>query len=628
MLAANKQDDDVSNIHRRWSFTRITPGSLRSSYLMMLACASVVIIVSDVSHLRAGSSAIAVHLPLGLAVLVGLTYVDFVMLRGTPVNKMSKVVHVSSFANLLWAITVIVGILASAIFAKPGTTDYIVAGMLLAAGLRIGIFVSVFGASMSRALLICMVQPLLFFFAFVPIQSYRILLEPVGFGFGALFVALAASWATIVDRAARPQIQSTFRVLQAFLSAWTENKPGGLEEYFESRAHRESVSTKIIRFLPVKATTHAGSRNVKDGSNNNNNSSSIRPSSSAIILPDVHPGPFGTVGGSNLPYVLYEKFGKSALVMHSVSDHSLNIPSRQEVDRYIESLSKAIKESSGDTCSLPVQHRQGNATATAVAFGKSALVMLSLAPKGMEDVPQAIRRELESYASSLGMDLLVVDCHNAMGSQLGEQDTLDLVAAARDCLDEVAKSTQEEFSIGFANLSEIQGKEDDDEEDQEDGNNHRSLKGSHDLGQSGIAVIAILTQNTTCILGWADSNNMDNALRDKIVKTLEAKKIKMLEVCSSDTHSTSGKRTSEGYFPLGAASNQDVIADAYHKMCKIAEQRASPSTFSISSIRSEVKVMGEKQFQDYSTALDSAMNITKVFVGITVAAFIAMQILA
>ena len=590
MLAAKQ--DDVSNIHRRWSFTRMTPGTLRASYAMMLACAAVVIVVSHVFHLQTDTTTLAIHLPLGLAALFGLTYLDFAMLRGTPVNKMSKVVHVTSFANLLWAITVIVGILASALFVKPGTTDYIVAGMLLAAGLRISIFVSVFGAGMGRAIAICLVQPLIFFFAFVPAQSYNIIItEPVGLGFGALFVALAISWATLVDRAGRPEIPSTFRVLQAFLSAWTENKAGGLEEYLESRAHDESVSTKIIRFLPQGP--------------------SRQQQPSAIILPDVHPGPFGSVGGSNLPYVLYERFAKSALVMHSVSDHSLNIPSKAEVDRYIAGLSGASVVGSGKTCSLPVQHHQGNATATAIVFGKSALLMLSLAPKGMEDVPQDVRKELESYAATLGMDhLLLADCHNAMGAQLGEQDVSDLVAAGKKCLDEAGSGAQAEFSASFAGLEDVR----------------HDLQNSHDLGQSGLAAIAIVTQGRTYAIGWADSNNMDNALRDKVVARVQG--ATMLEVCSSDTHSTSGKRTTEGYFALGGSSSQDAIASAYAEICKVAQARASACAYEVSSARSEVKVMGEKQFQDYSGALDRAMNITKVFVGTTVAVFIVMQILA
>ncbi|HEY7508500.1 MAG TPA: DUF2070 family protein [Nitrososphaera sp.] len=585
MLAAKQ--DDVSNIHRRWFFARITPGSRKLSYSMLFACAAVVIAVSHVYHLQTDTATLLLHLPLGLAVLFGLIYLDFALMKDTPVNKLSKIVLVSSFSNALWLITVAVGILAGVLFAKQGQTDYIVAGMLLAAGLRVGIFTSVFGAGMGRAVAICLVQPLLLFLAFVPPASYGILAEPVGLGFGVLFVALAITWASLADRAGRPDIKSTFRLLQMFLNAWTENKPEEVEDYIESKAHDEFVTTKIIRFLPAGAGR-----------------------ASSIILPDIHPGPFGSVGGSNLPYVLYQHFGRTALVMHSVSDHSLNIPSKKEVERYVSGLAGASVHEKGATCSLPVQHRQGSATATAIAFGKTALLMLSLAPKGMEDVPQDMQKELESHAASLGMGLILADCHNAMGGHIGEQDRRDLADAALRCLDEAGKSAQSEFSIGFASLEDVE----------------HGFSGSPELGQAGLAVMAITTQGRTYAIGWADSNNMDNALRDKTVARI--KDMTVLELCSSDTHSTSGKRTSQGYFALGAASSQDDIASAYSEMCRIAQQRTAACTYEVSVAESHVKVMGEKQFQDYSGALDKSMVLTKVFVAVTVAAFLVMQVLA
>jgi predicted neutral ceramidase superfamily lipid hydrolase len=103
--------------------------------------------------------------------------------------------------------------------------------------------------------------------------------------------------------------------------------------------------------------------------------------------------------------------------------------------------------------------------------------MLSLAPKGMEDVPQDMQKELESHAASLGMDLMLVDCHNAMGGHIGEQDRRDLVEAALACLDEAGKSAQSEFSIGFASMEDVQ----------------HGFSGSPELGQAGLAVMAITT---------------------------------------------------------------------------------------------------------------------------------------
>jgi putative membrane protein len=556
---------------------------------MTLACAAVVISVSHIFHLGLGLTFLAVYLPAGLVALVGLTLLDFVMLRWTPVNKLSKVVHVSSFASLLWALTVLVGILADAVFAKQaGSADYVVAGMFLAASLRIGIFVSVFGAGVGRAVAICLVQPLAFFFAFVPPSHYAVLVEPVGVSFGTLFVALVLAWTILADRAGRPQVESTFRLLQAFLSAITENKTGAMEEYIESKAHDEPVSTTVVRFSTDNSET-------------------------ALVLPDVHPGPFGAVGGSNLPYVLFEHFSRRALVMHSVSDHSLNIPSKREVDRYIASLGGLGRTAAGSACSEPAQERQGSATATAIAFGRNALVMLSLAPKGMEDVPQSVRAELESHASALGFDLLLADCHNAMGKHITAPDSDDLVAAAKRCLDSLKDAPQHEFKVGFASLGDIP---------------HR-LAGAEELGQAGLAVMVLGVAGKSYAIGWADSNNMENSLRDRIIESVNGEgSATMLEVCSSDTHSTSGKRTKEGYYSLGSASNHDDIAGAYLEMCRKAAQGAKPTTFEVVSATTDVKVMGEGQFGDYSSALDRSMKVTKTFIAVTAASFIAMQVLA
>jgi putative membrane protein len=577
--------DDVSNIHRRWSFTTIGPSSYKVSYAIWLGCAAAVIVVSHLYHLQAGVEGLAIYLPLGFAALIGSHFLDYLALHGTPVNKLSKVAHVSAFANGLWALTVFMGIAADFVFARPPGMDYIAAGMLLAAGLRIGIFTSVFGAGTGRAIGVSFIQPVIFLFAFMPPAYYSLAASSsAGYAFGAAFVALGIIWTILADRAGRPGIKSTFGVLQAFIAAWTEHKVDKMEEFTEAKAQDDIVSTKIIRF----------------------------GDQAAIILPDVHPGPFSTVGGSNLPYVLYENFNKRALVMHSVSDHSLNIPSKREVARYVEELSKRMVIERGDTCSAPVQIKINNSTSTGITFGNTAVVMLSLSPKGMEDIPQIVRTELESFGIGLGFsDVLVVDCHNAMGDHLDDSDRNDLVASAKQCLEQLKNEPQREFKIGFASLDDV--------------SQRPELVG--ELGQAGLAVLVVNVNGQSYAVGWADSNNMKNGLRDNVVSRVNGS-VQMLELCSSDTHSTSGKRTRNGYFALGTTSSANDIAEAYIQLCAKAAERAARSTFELASAQSTIKVMGKQQFEDYSSALDRSMTVTKIFVAITVATYIAMLVLS
>jgi predicted neutral ceramidase superfamily lipid hydrolase len=43
-----------------------------------------------------------------------------------------------------------------------------------------------------------------------------------------------------------------------------------------------------------------------------------------MVLPEIHPGPYHPVGGSNIPYLIYKNLSSSAMIMHSISDHALN----------------------------------------------------------------------------------------------------------------------------------------------------------------------------------------------------------------------------------------------------------------------------------------------------------------
>jgi putative membrane protein len=588
MLAPRR--DDVSNIHRHWTVTRINPSSSRVSYTIWIACAVIIVVVSHVYNLQAGIESLVVYLPLSLVALLGSHFLDYIALRGTPVRKFSKIAHVSAFANVFWSLTILLGIAADFVFSKsPPSLDYVIAGMLLAVGFRIGLFISVFGASTARGILVSFIQPLIFFFAFMPPSSYHSIATQsyAGFAFGALLLAIVIVWTVIADRAGRPGVKSTFGLFRAFLVAWSENRVDMIEELIEARAHENVITTKVIRF------SFAGDQAV-------------------IILPEVHPGPFSMVGGSNLPFLLYERFSKRALVMHSVSDHSLNIPSKKEVEKYIKDLGQMSTTEKGDSCSAPVQVKINNSTSTGIAFGNTAMVMLSLAPTGMEDIPRSVSSELESFGAAIGFpDVLVVDCHNAMGRHLSDSDRKDLIASAKQCLDQLKKQPQKHFRVGFASLDDIDDRIDRTEE----------------LGQGGLAVLVINVDNKNYAIGWADSNNMQNTVRNYIVSKIKGDAT-MLEICSSDTHSTSGKRTRVGYFALGTTTSPDKIAAVYNQLCSKAIEMAAGSAFELACAQSAIKVMGKKQFEDYSTALDRSLNVTKIFVAITVASFIAMLALA
>jgi putative membrane protein len=581
--------DSVSNIHRRWSLTRLNPSSYRFSFLVSILSTTIIIVICHFYLLKTDWFIFLSHLLLGLTTTTGANFLDFFLLRGTPNNKITKIYHVSAFANLLWVLTILLGIASDILLSKNEiTTNYIVEGMFLAIGLRIGIFTSVFGATISKAITVSFISPQLFLFAFLPFTIYfEALTTPIALGFGSSLLLLGIIWTISADRAGRPRIESTFRVLQAFLAAWTENKAENMEKITESRAHIETVMTYILKFKTM-------------------NSNEI-----FMILPDLHPGPFHPIGGSNLPYLLYMLFSKNAMVMHSISDHSLNIPSKKEVNKYVKTLSDSRQSEVGTVCTNPIQIKIGKCTVTGIAFGHSVIVFLSMAPIGMDDVPEHIRTSLEHYSADIGFhNILIVDTHNAMGEFLNRQDSNIMVSAAKRCLNELRHARQHKFKIGFSSSAELS----------------YNIESMQDLGQSGLSSLLLLVEENAYFIGWADSNNMDNGLRDYIISRLNNNKINMLEICTSDTHSTSGKRNRQGYYTFGNISKPDQVANIYLQLSRKSIEKASPSTYELLSSRSAIKVMGKNQFKDYSIALEKSMNLTKIFLVLTLMVFVGMLI--
>ena len=590
--------DSVSNIHRRWSLTRINFSSYKISLTISIVSSLVIILVFDHFYLLVNLIQLAVFTITGISFLIFSYFLDLFLLRKTPVNKISKILHVSAFSNLLWLLILILGYITFIIFQKDlPPKEYLLEGMMLAIGLRIGIFTSVFGANLLQAIKTAIIQPIVFLFLIIPSSIFiEIFFDVVAISFGLILIGLGIGWTILADRAGRPNLQSTFALLQAFLSAWTENKVENIEKILLSKSNNELVGTDIVKFTNKHHNLY-------------------------WVLPNIHPGPFKEIGGSNLPYQIYNYFSQKAVVFHTPSDHSLNIPSKGEVLEYLKSLSNTQKTlDQGSTCSIPIQIKNKKATVTGIIFDNTPILMLSFAPYGMEDIPEEISKELETYSKNEGFKrLFIIDSHNAMGKKIGKSENEELLVAGKTCLKILKKSPQYSFKIGLSNTNEIK--------------NH--IVFGEDIGKSGLSIILIdvnknddnnSNHNNQYVIGWADSNNMESGLREYIIKFLEQKGIRMLEICSSDTHENSGFRTSEGYYPFGHITKFETIADHYYKLIELAYKKLEVYGYEVFHIVSTVKVMGTNQFQDYSNALDKAMNLTKKFLIITFGVILLMLI--
>jgi putative membrane protein len=563
-----KASDDVSNIHNRFSLTLINPSSHYFSLISSLIVAVAITVTTYLGYF--GSEDFWFRIPLVVMVLAITQLLDT---RFTKKKEYSKSLHVSLFANLLWIATLLMGLLASFVLSKETSLFFITFGMFLCASIRIGVFTTTLGVSIKKIWAICLIQPLAMFLILIPQDMWiSMLTNPMSLGYGIAFLIIASVWSLLTDKAGRPGMESTHKTIQAYLAS-QKNDFTDAEELMEKRSSKTKVSTSQIRLLSSNGNTEF-----------------------RMILPEIHPGPYHPVGGSNIPYLIYKNFNSSAMVLHSISDHSLNLPSKNEVENYLENLKNSTVKDEGLVCTEPVTVQINKARVTGLLFGKNPVLFLSLSPHGMEDIPCYMKTEIEQYAKNRDYTrTMIIDSHNAMGSEISKEDGEDMLKAAKSCLDSLITKENYPIEFGYSNSNDMD-------------------VWTEDLGMGGLGIICLKINDKKYFIGWADANNMENGVREKIVKNFAKRDYNLLEICTSDTHYAPVKaRNRNGYYQLGLITDSEKLSKWFLDIAEIAQIKTTTAKYEILENQADVKIMGQGIFEDFSKALDNSLKISKIF---------------
>lgn len=573
--------DDVSRIHGRYSLTLINPSSHYISLVASVIVVSILVLVTFFAYIE--GQYVEYRLITAIGVLLAIQLLDSKYIRR---KEYSKSLHSSLFGNLVWLSTVLVGLLVASFLQREPEIFYVTEGMFLFASFRIGIYTSVLGANLLKAWAVCFIQPLVIYLAIVPQQYWPNLWDPMSLVFGIAFLVTATAWSTLTDRAGRPRLKSSHKLIQAYLASQA-NDHHEMETLMEDRSKESNVKTTQVKLVSSDGTSEA-----------------------RLVLPDIHPGPYHPIGGSNIPYKVYQAFNANAMVMHGVSGHSLNLPSQEQVKKYLNSLNESEITTQGDKSTEPVSVQINKARVVGLSLNKNAILFLSLSPHGMEDLPSYIKSDIEEYAKNRKFEsVLIVDCHNAMGEEISKENGEDILKAAKSCLDSLITKEFFPLEFGYANSNSL--------------NIH-----GYDLGKGGIAVLCLKINGKKYFVGWADANNMENGVREKLVDSFYQNGHTLLEICTSDTHYTPVRvRNKNGYNQFGLTTNHELITNWFLKVAHKAEEGLKPGKFNILEKVSRVKVMGDTIFEDYSKTLEKSLKITKGFLLVGAFIFITSLIL-
>ncbi|PIN84154.1 hypothetical protein COV61_01000, partial [Candidatus Micrarchaeota archaeon CG11_big_fil_rev_8_21_14_0_20_47_5] len=180
-----------------------------------------------------------------------------------------------------------------------------------------------------------------------------------------------------------------------------------------------------------------------------------------FIVPYVHFGPFGNLGGSEFPKILAQRIGKQeggeVFVFHGTCTHDFNPVAGTEAEKIMQAYEferKKMKFSPAKGAIL--EGKSGDSGALCLLANECAFASFTRAPKTTEDVNFAIGRSLMNVAGRYAKTAIVVDEHNSETGDIasvepGSPIAFEMEDALLDALSKKADMKKMRLGIGRKN---------------------------------------------------------------------------------------------------------------------------------------------------------------------------------
>jgi putative membrane protein len=239
-----------------------------------------------------------------------------------------------------------------------------------------------------------------------------------------------------------------------------------------------------------------------------------------IIVPYVHFGPFGNLGGSAFPSLLSKKVGES-IVLHGTATHDFNPISEDEIENILPVIRKPKKWNS-ETVELRIGE-YGKAKAYALLFGDSGIISITRAPYTTEDISFGLGLSIMEMAEKYLKNAIVADMHNSDVEEItsfdaGSAEGFEYMKAVENALR--SKGKKNRLRAGFFSF----------------------YPSSPTVGGNGVQVFAISSSPTFVGIVF-DGNGISKRMKEALEKKV-MEKYPNVVVCvySTDSHEKNNVR--------------------------------------------------------------------------------------
>ncbi|MEW5759597.1 MAG: DUF2070 family protein [Candidatus Thermoplasmatota archaeon] len=379
----------------------------------------------------------------------------------------------------------------------------------------------------------------------------------------------------------------SLELMKSLLSHWTE---GGREGSVAMERFFHSFSSPTILNFSVLSIRRKKNNDIK----------------AIIIVPTVHPGPFGSIGGGDLPRkianVIRKSLGipqKNIFVFHGATTHDLNPATTLECEKIGLEIAKMVEKMSSYFSSFApyMKTELENCTVSSQILGNSILLFCTSSPLPTEDIEYQIAQEIRIYGRRFG-NIMFIDAHNCIekGSGIvfsGSRKGRGIIKCARNAIEKANNEVRDgviKVGIGSAKGFDVE---------------------AHGIGSQGIQAMVIEAGDKINALILFDGNNIVKGLRERIISDMKEKyEIDEVEVFTTDNHCVNV--TIEGHNPIGEKLSSKKILDITEKVLEKGIENLEEVEFCGKSTNIEVNVFGSGNTARLVTAIESTVSVLKI----------------
>ena len=335
-----------------------------------------------------------------------------------------------------------------------------------------------------------------------------------------------------------------------------------LEQFFEVNGEETDAEVGVISFRNKKGAIKA-----------------------AVVVPGIHPGPFGRLGGSNLPSKIMEKFDYPVFVLHSASTHDLNPVNSEQCRKIAEAVRFCVKEADYVSGGSRFIKKSSKSEIFTQFFGNSLLIMHSPL-KPTDDVDDETGK---TTGLKTGGNAFFVDAHNCLekGAKsvvFGSLVSKDIICLAENAVSSAKENMVNSMKIGVSSKKVL----------------------SDDVGETGVMVlVAEANSQRTAYVLW-DGNNMLKGVREDIAEKLRDI-VEHSVILTTDNHSVN--ITMDGFNPVGSSiKNPSIIS---RELVKEALNNLEDVSIGAFKKKIRIKVAGRGNTEKLTTTVNATMRILK-----------------